>query len=128
VRLAQRLGRTINAKSDKTLQALKKALPQLADMSAFNAAFDLVSEQRRRANHKARPAAQAFPAFEQFSKDLWIGHAGVRELQGLLEKELDVKGSNMAQRQEAKKLCLISRCSSIVSPSVRPKKTRVSSE
>lgn len=100
--LATHLQRPGNFGSDRTIQALKKALPALADISTFDSAFNTVSEQRRRSDHQARPAAMRFPATERFTQDLWACVVALQDLIRVLESELKLNAKATARRHEAK--------------------------
>jgi hypothetical protein len=99
--LGQRLGRPLNAQSMKTRAALAKVVPVLATATVFNDPIENVSEQRRRASHKARPPAAPMAAFEQFTKDLQLCHQAVRFLRTTLETELHMDAKKAAIRQDA---------------------------
>lgn len=101
-RIGAKAGVSLKLDSDKTMTALKKLPSMPPDTSPLWAAFDLTSKQRRLAGHKVRPAAVRFSAFEQFSQDLQLWVAGLRELLSCLEKVLGMRGDMAEKRQSAK--------------------------
>jgi hypothetical protein len=101
-RLAARLNRPSSIGNEKTVQAVLKLFPTLKT-GQFEAAASLVSEQRRLAAHSVRPSATDFPAFSQFTADLSLCLAGVRELLSILEHEFGVSGEHAYERSQAMK-------------------------
>lgn len=101
--LAKASGTPMNFGSTRTLDALKRVLPELAAPSAFDTAMSVVSEQRRLANHGVRPPATRKAAFSTFTEDLEWCLKGLRELFAYLEKHLGVDGMSASQRSEARK-------------------------
>lgn len=101
-RIGTKAGVSLKVDSDKTVTALKKLPSMPPDTSPLWAAFDLSSKQRWLASHKTRPAAVRFSAFEQFSQDLELWVAGLRELLSCLEKILGMRGDMAEKRQTAK--------------------------
>ncbi len=101
-KIATHLGRNENFHNDKTLRALSRLMPQLAEPSTFAAAMSTVSEQRRLASHSVRQPAVRFPAFSTFTRDLEACLAGVHELQLILETLLGMDATAARKRHEAK--------------------------
>lgn len=95
-------GENLKLKSDKTKNAVMKALPTLVN-SDLQHALDTISRERRLAGHKVRPAAQPFQAFEQFTADLEALVRGLKELLAALESALGMNGDIARKRQEAKR-------------------------
>jgi hypothetical protein len=95
-------GVSLKLDSDKTVTALKKLPSMPPDTSPLWEAFDVTSKQRRLAGHQVRPPAIRYPAFEQFSQDLKLWVAGLRELLVCLEKLLGMSGDMAERRQTAK--------------------------
>lgn len=101
--IAAHQGLTLNVSSDKTLNALEKAMPMLSSGSTLRMALDKVSAERGNAGHGVRPPAQRFLAFEEFTNDLEAVVTGLRELLVALEKVLGMSGERAQKRQQAKK-------------------------
>ena len=99
--LVARLGKNVNV-SGKTVEAMKKIFTNLDSPSNFCAAYALVSNHRGPAAHKPRQPAVAMSASGQFSKDLELCEAGLKELLTTLEKELAMNGAKAVARHEAK--------------------------
>jgi hypothetical protein len=94
-------GAPLNPNNDSTLKAIKRVLPPLVN-SDFERALDTISSERRLAGHGVRPAAQPFPAFEQFTTDLQALVKGLKELLAVLEVALGMNAEIARKRQEAK--------------------------
>lgn len=94
-------GAPLNPNNDNTLKAIKRVLPPLVN-SDFECALDTISRERRLAGHGVRPAAQPFPAFEQFTTDLQALVKGLKELLAVLEVALGMNAEIARKRQEAK--------------------------
>jgi hypothetical protein len=101
--LALKLGKNVNVKSKKTVEALTKVFPGLETSRSFTAATSLVSEQRRLASHGARPQAKKFSAFSKFTEDLSLCVKAVKEVLTMIEKEFGVNGAEARKRHEAKR-------------------------
>lgn len=102
MRIGSKAGVPLDASSDKTVKALRRALRMLPDASPLWSAFELTSKQRGAATHGTRPAAVRFGAFEQFKTDLDLWVAGLRDLLSCLEKLLGMKGTVAEKRQATK--------------------------
>ncbi|MBC8274488.1 MAG: hypothetical protein H8E40_05910 [Chloroflexi bacterium] len=102
-RLASSLGKSINVGDKNTIQAIKKLFPDLETSPSFMPAVNLVSDQRRLASHGVRLPAENFPAFSQYTKDLFLCLEAVRELLAMLERDFGVNGEEVHKRHEAKK-------------------------
>ena len=103
VALGSKRGRTLRVSSKKTVDAITELLPGLKTSPSFLTATTLVSEQRRLASHGVRPKAGSFPAFSQFTKDLFLCLEAVKELLAMLEREFGVNGKEASERHEAQK-------------------------
>lgn len=103
VALGSKLGRTLLVSSKKTVESVTELFPRLATSLNFISATKLVSVQRRLAAHGVRPRAESFPAFSQFTKDLFLCLKAVKELLAMLEKEFGVSGEEATKRHEAQK-------------------------
>jgi hypothetical protein len=102
--LASRLGRRVKTGDKKTIEGITMLFPCLKASATFIAAFDLVSEQRRLASHGVRPGAKNFPAFSQFTKDLYLCLDAIKELRGVLEHEFQVNGEELREHHTAKEM------------------------
>jgi len=102
-RLALELGNNIKVGDKKTIQAIKMLFPDLGTSQNFITAVNLVSEKRRLASHGVRPPAERFPAFSQYTKDLFLCLEAVKELLIILERNFKVNGEEVYKRYEAKK-------------------------
>ena len=102
--LGSKLGKAVNVSDKKTILALTNVFPGLKASSCFMPAADLISEQRRLATHGMRPAAERFPAFSQFTKDLFLCLKAIKELLTMLEEALGLEGDDVHNRLNAKKL------------------------
>ena len=100
-RLATRVGRPMNLKSDRTLNALVKVFPGFEGNPKFQDPLSNVSEQRRKSHHKERPPAQPMKAFEQFGVDLEGCVEALEILCGTLEQELGMDADYSLKRQRA---------------------------
>lgn len=100
-RLGRRIGRPVNAKSSKTMAALRDLLPSINADVAFTSAMDKVSEERRKASHKQRPPAVPFKAFEAFTGDLTECVRALTLLRVKLEQELGMDAEHSTNRQDA---------------------------
>lgn len=99
-RLGAKLGIPVKAGDKRTVTALKQLLPETLHTEVISP-LDLVSEQRRLADHKQRPAPTSFPAFDQFNKDIAAVARGLESLRTYLAKRLDVDiGSCEARASE----------------------------
>ena len=101
--LGTELGKTLKIGSKKSVEALKMLFPALENGKYFIQSVNLVSDQRRRASHSARPPAKSFPAFSTFSNDLYLCLNGVKEVLTMIENEFGVDGKGAHERHEAKK-------------------------
>lgn len=102
--LASRLGKTIKVSDKKTIEAITMLFADLKISANFTSAFELVSEQRRLASHGVRPPATKFPAFSQFTKDLYLCLAATKELLATLESEFEVNGGEVHRHHTSKGL------------------------
>ena len=100
---ADHLGLSVQIGSDRTITALKKALPNFPNASALWVALENVSSQRRRAGHSVREPAKPFPATETFKEDVRQCLAGLTELLNHLEKVLGMSAELASKRQSAKR-------------------------
>jgi hypothetical protein len=102
-RLAARLGVTLNAPdSERTLKLLEQIVP--ADVgTAVRDAFEVISKNRRLADHQKRPPAEAMPAFETFDDDLKRVVAAIQSLKQTLSNQLGVSVSSARDRYESLK-------------------------
>lgn len=98
--LARLSGISVTCASEKTLHCLRQAFPALPD-AAFSSPLEQVSEQRRLAAHKVRPAAVSMKAFETFTADLNRCLAALDVLLAVLEDRLDLDAERSRARQEA---------------------------
>lgn len=101
--IATKLSRNVNVRSGRSVAALKQLLPSLDESSVWAAAIELVSEQRRCAAHGVREPAVRFPAFWQFTSDLELCVAGMKELLSILENEFGVSGERANERYRARR-------------------------
>lgn len=101
--LGTELGKALKIGSKKSVEALKMLFPALENGKYFIQSVNLVSDQRRRASHSARPPAKSFPAFSTFSNDLYLCLNGVKEVLTMIENEFGVDGKGAHDRHEAKK-------------------------
>jgi hypothetical protein len=101
--LGTEFGKTLKIGSKKSVEALKMLFPALENGKYFIQSVNLVSDQRRRASHSARPPAKSFPAFSTFSNDLYLCLNGVKEVLTMIENEFGVDGKGAHERHEAKK-------------------------
>jgi len=102
-RIATRGGSVVSVKSNRTVDALKKALPELSKTTPLWESMERISEQRRKATHSVRSAATPFSATEEFRKDVESLLEGLRDLLNHLETLLKVSGGAAKRRHEAKK-------------------------
>lgn len=102
-RLTSNLGKSINVGDKNTIKAITKLFPDLKTSANFMPAVELVSKQRHLASHGVRPPAKNFPAFSQFTKDLYLCLEAVKELLTMLENDFGVSGEEAHKRHEAKK-------------------------
>ena len=102
--LASRLGTTVNVGNKNTIQAITMSFPKLQTSPNFMSAMNLVSDQCRRASHGVRPPAENFPAFSQFTKDLYLCLEAAKELLAMLEHEFGVDGEEVRDHHESKTL------------------------
>ena len=102
-RLAAKSGKSITTSDKNTIQAIAKLLPRLKTAKNFMPAIELISKERRLAAHGVRPPAEHFPAFSQFTKDLFLCLEALKELLAILEQEFSVNGEEALKRHEAKK-------------------------
>jgi len=98
--IGRKLGVAVNCGSDRTLQCLRKVLPQLAE-STFATPFAVVSEQRRLASHRVRPPAERTQAFATFSADLQSVIGALDLLLRTLEGAFDLDARYSRRRQDA---------------------------
>ena len=101
--LAKKLGKSMNFENDNTRKALERIFPELLAPSAFSDAMDLVSEQRRLADHGVRPRAERQAAFSTFTQDLRLCLKALEEVFKCLEKHLGVDGVSASKKNEARK-------------------------
>lgn len=87
--LGAKFGIPVRAGDKWTVTALKQLLPETLHSEVIGP-LDVVSEQRRLADHKQRPAPKSFPAFDQFNKDMAAVVRGLESLREYLAKQLDV--------------------------------------
>lgn len=99
--LGRLIGRPVNARSSKTMDALKKLLPSIGANVEFASAMERVSEERRKASHKQRPPAVSFKAFEAFTRDLTECVRALTALRESLEQELGMDAKHSTNRQDA---------------------------
>jgi hypothetical protein len=102
-RLAAKSGKSVTTGDKNTVQAITKLLPRLKTAKNFMPAVELISKERRLAAHGVRPPAEHFPAFSQFTKDLFLCLEALKELLAILEQEFSVDGEEALKRHEAKK-------------------------
>jgi len=69
--------------------------------SAVRGPFDKVSDQRRRASHKERRAAESFRAFEEFGKDMRALVRSVETVRDDLAERLNVNVARCEKRASA---------------------------
>ncbi len=98
--LATQLRVNQNIQSDRTLAAIQKLLPELDEKSIFVKAFQLISEQRRKASHKVREPSLSMNAFDQFFEDLGKVKEGLENLKASLESALGFDSKSARERQE----------------------------
>ena len=98
--LAGLSGTPVTCASDKSLHCLRKAFPALSDV-AFSSPLAKVSEQRRLAAHKVRPAATSMKAFDAFTTDLNNCVTAMDLLRAVLEDKLDLDAERSLARQDA---------------------------
>jgi hypothetical protein len=98
--LAELGGQPVKCASEKTLHCLRKVFPALTDV-AFSSPLAQVSDQRRLATHKVRPAAESMKAFEAFTTDLHRCVAAMDVLLAVLEDKLDLDAGRSRARQDA---------------------------
>jgi hypothetical protein len=101
--LASKLGKSPKVGDKNTIQAITKLFPDLKTSPSFMPAVNLISEQRRLASHEVRPPPETFPAFSQFTKDLFLCLDAEKELLAMLERDFGVNGKEAYKRHEAKK-------------------------
>ncbi|MBN2180763.1 MAG: hypothetical protein JW715_02525 [Sedimentisphaerales bacterium] len=101
--LADKIDRSINIGDKKTIQSIVKLFPDLGTSGDFMCAMNLVSEQRRQVSHGVRSPAKPFPAFSQYTKDLYLCLNAIKELLAMLEHAFGVNGEEAYNRQKAKK-------------------------
>jgi hypothetical protein len=102
--IAEHRGLTIKIGSARTIDALKKALPDFPEESALWVALDNIAAQRRRASHSVRARAKSFSAKETFKEDLSQCLAGLEELLIHLEDVLHMSAQLASERQSTKRL------------------------
>jgi hypothetical protein len=101
--IAEHLGLSIKIGSDRTIAALKKALPDIPEESTLWIALDHISSQRRSAGHAVRERARSFPATETFRENVRQCLEGLAELLVHLEKVLGMSAQLASKRQSAKR-------------------------
>lgn len=99
--IAQHQGKQVNIASEKTIKALKEALPGQAAVPSLWKSFEVISEERRKASHGIRKPAVAMPAFEKFTDDLWLTEGGLRELLIELEQMTGIAADSALKRGSA---------------------------
>jgi len=100
-RIATIYGATINVAGDNTVKSLKR-INLLPANSVLWAAFDTISDQRRRASHRTRPPAERFAAFDTFNRDLEACVSSLAELLTSLEGAMKITGENASDIHYAK--------------------------
>jgi hypothetical protein len=90
----------MDRQNSRTRDALAKIMPATND-AVFADPLENISEQRRLASHKVRPAAKPMRAFEQFTADLQSCYSALRHLSTTLEAELKMDADKAMKRQEA---------------------------
>lgn len=100
--IAAKQGLVLNLNSEKTVDALKKALPTLPTDSILWSACATISTARREAGHGVRSPAQRLLAFEQFTRDMEALVSGLQEVLKGLEHVLGMDGEKALKRQQAK--------------------------
>ena len=101
--LSRQLGRPVNVDNLRTRTALETVLPALKIAASFQMAYDVVSENRRKATHGVRLAAERYNAFEQFTRDLQLCVDGLKELVSILSRELSIDAENAIARHDARR-------------------------
>lgn len=101
--LGRLLGRPVKVENLKTRTALETALPALKTATSFQRAYAVVSENRRKATHGVRAAAEPYKAFEQFTRDLQLCVDGLKELVSILSRELSLDAENARARHDARR-------------------------
>lgn len=81
-----------------TKDNLQAALPSISP-SVLWSALDNVSDQRRKASHKVRPAAKPFNAFEKFIADLEDVEHGLSDLLNELSGQYGIDPEDAVRRQ-----------------------------
>jgi hypothetical protein len=99
-KVAVKLGKALNFNNDNTVNALRRLATPSLDAVLFQP-LELVSSQRREADHGVRQPAMAFGAFEQFSRDMLRVLAGLEALRLFLASELRVEVESCVRRIEA---------------------------
>ena len=98
--LGQKLGIDVKPGDKTTLNALERVLTESVKATA-HAAFDKVAAERRLADHKQRPAAVRFSAFEQFAKDMAALVLAFTQIRDDLARRLDVNIDRCEKRASA---------------------------
>lgn len=98
--LGQRFGVAVRASDKTTINALDRVMTESL-RPTIRAAFDQVSMQRRLADHKQRPPAEPFGAFEAFAKDMVSLIAAFEMLRDDLARRLDVNVERCERRARA---------------------------
>jgi hypothetical protein len=101
--LGTRLGVVVRAGDKTTVNALEQIMTETL-RPAVRAAFDQISAQRRLADHKERPQAARFAAFEAFAKDMNALVAAFETLRDDLAQRLDVNIERCERRASALRL------------------------
>jgi hypothetical protein len=100
-RLAGKLGIALKAPdSARTLKLLEQLLPEDVAKTVQNA-FDVISKNRRLADHQKRPQAEAMPAFEVFDADLRRVVTAMQLLKSTLSARLGISVSSARARFES---------------------------
>jgi hypothetical protein len=99
--LGAKLNIIIKPGHKKTVDALEMLFPSEPVRSFVWEPFDRVSEERRTATHKRRPRSEAFPAFEEFGKDVMALLRAVETARDDLAQRLDVNVARCVKRASA---------------------------
>ena len=101
IALAYKLGiRLKNAGNSKTVATLKELLPESLHDQIF-ASFEVISRNRRLADHESRPAAVKMKAFEQFNTDMTNVEAALELIKGHFAASLKVTVKSCVERTSA---------------------------
>ena len=101
-RLAAKLGISVKSGDQWTTKALKQLLPESLHSGIFDP-LEVVSQQRRIADHKERPAPVPFPAFETFRNNMAEVVRGLENLRDALGQVLNLDVGSCEERASALK-------------------------